>query len=340
MFALTGLPLLIVVTVGALVLPWVVALRWRPQRLRGKVLVGVVVVLSQLLAIGAVSLAFNREYTFYTTWGDLFGTVEQSKPTPDHVNNHKGGGTVQWVTVEGRQVMVWLPQQYSQPELANTRFPVVMFLPGQPSRPSIVFNQYDFGTVASRLIDDGSLPPFVAVFPPIMTDPPRDTECTDIPGGPQAQTWLSTTVPNAMSAQFRLSPPGQQWSVMGWSTGGFCALKVALKNPDSFGSAVSFGGYAEPYATSEVAPLFAKDPALRAANSPLALYEQHRDHGPPLLLINGRQDRSSWPLTTPLVDAARGDKNVTVWVFDQGGHNYRNYGSYLDDALVWAHDRW
>ena len=38
--------------------------------------------------------------------------------------------------------------------------------------------------------------------------PPRDTECTDVPGGPQAQTFLAQDVPVASPDSVRVQPVG------------------------------------------------------------------------------------------------------------------------------------
>ena len=95
---------------------------------------------------------------------------------------------------------MWLPPEYQQPQFHSAKFPV-MVLPGQPSTPEAMFRHYDFGQVASTLMNAGRIKPFIAVFPPLMTNPPRDTECTNIRGGPQAYTWLSSMVPR------RRTPP-------------------------------------------------------------------------------------------------------------------------------------
>ena len=43
--------------------------------------------------------------------------------------------------------------------------------------------------------------------------PPRDTECTDVPAGPQALTFLAADVPEAMAASYRVQPRG--WGAIG-----------------------------------------------------------------------------------------------------------------------------
>jgi poly(3-hydroxybutyrate) depolymerase len=191
----------------------------------------------QLVAISALFLWVNTEYGFYTSWSDLFGVrtervTIQSNGLQTNRLVKSGGGHIQALTVAGRKVLVWLPPQYDQPEFKTTAFPVLMVLPGQPSTPDVMFRHYDFGHVATTEINAGRIRPFIAVFPPLMTDPPRDTECTNIPAGPQDYTWLSSMVPNAVRRHVRAKPG--PWSLAGWSTGAFCSAKLLLTQPQDF----------------------------------------------------------------------------------------------------------
>jgi enterochelin esterase-like enzyme len=292
----------------------------------------------QLVAISALFLWVNTEYGFYTSWSDLFGVRTervsiQSNGAPTNKLVPPGAGHVQVLTVAGHKVLVWLPPQYEQPEFKTRAFPVLMVLPGQPSTPEVMFRHYDFGHVATTEINAGRIRPFIAVFPPLMTNPPRDTECTDIPGGPQAYTWLSSIVPNAVRRHVRAQPG--PWSLAGWSTGAFCSAKLLLTQPQNFQAAVSLGGYFNAITDRTTGDLFHGDTAARLRNSPLWLYRHHGLDGRKLLLIFGRQDKESSPPNREMVAATRGDPNVSFLAFPTGGHNYRNYRRYLPDALQW-----
>jgi enterochelin esterase-like enzyme len=304
----------------------------------------VLVLLSQLLAMSALFLWVNNQYGFYTSWADLTGRQAQSAKiqTNGMIKAGSGAGSVEVLSVHGAaahitaDTLVWLPPQYQDPSNANSRFPVVMFLPGQPSTPQSVFTHYDFATIASREIQAGHIKPFIAVFPPLMTRPPRDTECTNIPGGPQAESWLSGDVPAALTAHYRTQPPGPRWSVMGWSTGGFCAAKLLLHFPQKFAAAVSFGGYYDPLTDSTTGNLFRGSATLRDENSPRWLYTRHHGlAGGRLLMVTGQQDRYAWKSTQRMLAVSRGDQNVAVLPFPTGGHNYRNYRAYLAPSLQW-----
>ncbi len=356
LLSLTGRPLLGLMVVLAVVVPVVavVVLSRRPPAaaeagagVTGRVVrvagrIGLVL-LSQLLAMSALFLAVNNQYGFYTSWADLTGQQAQSAQiqTNGLVKPGSGAGSVQVLPVPGAahrsaDALVWLPPQYREPSYANTRFPVVMFLPGQPSTPQAVFQHYDFATIANREIKAGRIKPFVAVFPPLMTDPPRDTECTNVRSGPQAESWLAVDVPAALTAHYRVEKPGPRWSVMGWSTGGFCAAKLLLRHPHQFAAAVSFGGYYDPLTDHTTGNLFGGSAKLRNENSPRWLYTHNRGlAGGRLLMVTGKQDSFAWKSTQQMLAISRGDKNVAVLPFADGGHNYRNYRSYLSPSLQW-----
>ena len=101
-----------------------------------------------------------------------------------------------------------------------------------------------------------------------MTDPPRDTECTDVAHGPQAETWLTTDVRDAVLQH----DPGEHrpgaWAVIGYSTGAFCAAKLVLGHPRLFAAAAGFGGYYQPITDHTTGNLFAGSRIRYDDNSP------------------------------------------------------------------------
>jgi enterochelin esterase-like enzyme len=341
--SLTGIPLLFAAALLAATAPLLVAWWWRRKTKTGWVsgLRPLAAVLAcQLLAISALFVWVNNEYGFYTSWSDLLGVRTERATIHSNGFARPGAGHLEVLPVPGRshadharKVLVWLPPQYQQPQFKTTAFPVLMVLPGQPSTPEVMFRHYDFGQVATTEINTAHIQPFIAVFPPLMTNPPRDTECTNIPSGPQAYTWLSSMVPDAIRRQVRAETG--PWSLAGWSTGAFCSAKLLLSQPKDFQAAVSLGGYFTPITDRTTGDLFHGDAAAQRRNSPLWLYRQRGLHGRKLLLICGRQDKESWPPNRQMLAVSRGDPGVSFLDFQSGGHNYRNYRRYLPDALRW-----
>lgn len=344
---LTGWPLVALVGAATVAAPVVAVLVWRRSRDRvgGGVLRTVgrwsAVLGCQVLAVSLTFLVVNNDFGFYSSWGDLFGTSSTVARLTTQNLVRPGDGRVEVMDVPDQTggtlpVLVWLPPQYDQPAYSQAKFPVTVVLPGQPSNPQAMFRHFNFGAEATQAIEHHLAKPFIAVFPPLMTNPPRDTECTDIPHGPQAETWLTTGVRNAVLKQARASTDPGLWSAMGYSTGAFCAVKLVLSHPRLFAAAVGFGGYYQPITDRTTGNLFGGSKIRYDENSPLWLYGRRGlAPGHRLLLISGQQDTESWAETQKMLQATRGDPAVAALTFDVGGHNYRNYRDAVPQTLQW-----
>lgn len=342
---LTSTGLRVLTLLLAIIAPLLVAVlwhQWRGERGVGAtaaLLVGILV--AQGCALGAAFVAINDHYQFYNSVGDVLG--RNGGLSHIQVNRKSGGtgGRITMLTVHGEasktnaQVLVWLPHQYDEPAFANHRFPVLEFLPGQPNYPGGAFERFELGRFASQAIAAG-VKPFVVVVPPIMVRPPSDTECTDIPHGPQALSWLTKDVPAGVTSSLRVDPPGPHWSIAGWSTGGFCAAKVVLTDPALASAAVSLGGYYQPNTTNVWPHLFGGSATVRNLNSPQWLYTHHGGmRGVQLLIISGRQDKDSWPSTREMLRVTHGDPQVSYIAFPKGGHNVAAYAAYGPQMIRW-----
>ena len=301
------------------------------------------VVLCQALAVAALFFYVNDQYSFYSSWADLAG---RSAPAPGIRTAglvQPGQGTLKVLPVAGgptnegdHQVLAWLPPGYDSAADAARRYPVLMFLPGQPSDPVTTFSHFGFGTTASQEIESGRVAPFIAVFPPLMTDPPRDTECTDVPGGPQAETWLDHDVHGAVDRDLRTDH--RPWTEIGWSTGAFCAAKLLLGHPQQYAAAVGLGGYYTPLTDRTTGNLFGNRPRVREENSPAWLYTHAGGmHGRRLLVVAGQQDADSYPMTRAFLNLVGAAPGVSSAIFPTGGHNYRNYAAFLPRSLEWLY---
>jgi hypothetical protein len=350
--SLTGTPLVSLLVIMAVGLPVVVVVAWRrakPGLIR--VVLGFVgIVCCQALAVAAAGVVANNTYGFYNSWADLIGTPRQAPLALSNglvaQNGSQGRIITLPVALPGPQhnqdmdVLVWVPKEYDQPSYHNLKFPVTMMLPGQPNTPQGVFTQFKFGAEATQAIERHLVKPFVAVFPPIMIDPPRDTECTDVRGGPQAETWLASNVRRAVIRHLRVNPDGRQWSALGWSTGGFCAAKLMLRHRTLFQAAVGIGAYYDAETDHSTGNLFNGSAQLRNENSPLWLVKQPGNQNALLLIIVSKMDRDSYDGifyadSKKMIEATRGHPGVSTIELPQGGHNYRVYRPTLPAALTW-----
>lgn len=349
--SLAGYPLLIVLAVFALALPIALALGWRklPHRLGAVILRVLVIILCQLLALAAVFVGVNRNFGFYDSWNDLLGRRQDPGAVAvadigSLLADNGSQGQVKFLTVHGKvsgttqQVLVWLPPQYFQKAYAKTNFPVLMALPGQPGSQAGIFRTLNLATRGLAAVNSGAVKPFIAIVPPLSIAAPRDTECTDIPNGPQADSWLSSDVRDGVITHYRVTH--DHWSTMGWSTGAFCASKMLLRHPTAFGAAVSIGGYFTAEQDHTTGNLFNHSKTLFQQNSPLWLLKHTLSYPVHLLIISSPDDRESWKGkfyadTRKTVQASRGIPGVSTIIVPSGGHNFSTYDGTVAPALAW-----
>jgi enterochelin esterase-like enzyme len=232
------------------------------------------------------------------------------------------------------EVTYLTPPGYGDPAKAGKRYPVVMFLPGYPGTPSTWINKLGLQDVMDAEIAAGRVQPFIAVLPKLNVDGTRDLECSDVANGPAAGTWLGVDVPRIVQSQVRALPPGRDWAVAGYSTGGFCSGKLTLQYPRTFGSAAVLSGYFSPD-TATGADLFGGDTRREQANDPMWIVR----HGTPpavrVLVVYSAQDPGTAQPSTAFIAAARPPLRVDQIRLPQGGHNTGVWQGVLPQVLRW-----
>lgn len=278
------------------------ALRWIRR--------GALLILVQLTAVALVAVLINDANRFYTSWLELAG--EHHTVTDPHApagNRDQalaarltraaasGQGIVVKMSVPGTQsglgsfpALVYLPAAYGAAAYAERQFPVVELIAGMPGTPQTWTSALHVAHILDAEIAAGRTAPMIAVMPSADVDGRRDTECVNIVHGPATDTYLTADVRGAVIRQFRAAPDSASWSLMGYSSGGFCATNLAMRHPNLYAAAVSIAGYAKPAHDFETGDLFAGDTNARDMNTPL----WRAQHLPPpelsLLLVASRPD--------------------------------------------------
>lgn len=357
---LTGRTLLLVAGILTVACPILACLLW--SRLRGPFVVRVAQRLmlfggGQALAVFLVLLLVNNSYNFYTSWTDLLGSAPpapviaagQGRTTvgPQGAvttagrsvqRTSNGGELVTALVYGGRsgvtgQVLVLLPPGY---EGESRRYPVLELLAGWRGGPQSWIHALHVLDPLQRAMSQGQLPPTIVVLPASNIAMPRDVECTDVPHGPQAETWLTTDIRDLVLSQYRARSDAGSWAVMGFSTGGYCAAKFALHFPHEYGAAVVISGYFNALRDATTQDLWGGSPARRNENSPLWLVT-HRPPSPvTILAFASRQDAESYPTTLQFQRAARPPLRVTSAFVSRGGHNLRAIIRALPEMFVWV----
>jgi S-formylglutathione hydrolase FrmB len=268
--------------------------------------------------------------------------------------NLKGGvaqaatyvGKVLQVTVRGEQTgiasvadYVYLPPQYFQPAYAHTRFPVVLALTGYPNDPWSIVIRLGLPATAARLTSHGQIGPAVYVMMNVSVALPRDTECTNVPAGPQALTFLAQDVPLAVERTFRVQTGRSGWSVIGYSTGGYCAVKLAMMDPYQFSSAVSLAGYYTATEDNTTGNLYGGSTAFQNENN-LDWRLTHLPAPPVSVLVTSSQvGERDLPATLAFLKLIRPPMQGYSLILPQGGHNYGTWERQLPQSLEWMSQR-
>ena len=157
------------------------------------------------------------------------------------------------------------------------RLPVVMMIGGEFGQPA----DWLYAGNAQQTINDfaaghgGNAP--VLVFPDYSGAFSNDTECVNGTRGNAADHLTKDVVPY-MIANFGVSADPADWGVVGWSSGGTCALTLAVTHPELFGAFVDIDGQFGPNAGTKqqtIARLFGGDADEWAAFDPRTVIVNH-----------------------------------------------------------------
>jgi pimeloyl-ACP methyl ester carboxylesterase len=234
---------------------------------------------------------------------------------------------------------VYLPPQYFQPAYARTRFPVVLAVTGYPGLAGGIIHRLALPVVAAQLMANGRVQPTVYVMLTVSPLFPADTECTDIPGGPQVASFLAQDVPRAVEKTFRVTASPAGWGVLGYSTGGYCAVKLAMMYPDRFSAAVSMAGYYQGVRGHPVPDLWGGSIGYWHENSP----GWRLRHLPPppvsVLVTSSRVGDGSLPGTLAFLREIGPPMRGYSLIIPEGGHNFRTWTRELTPCLKWLSRR-
>ncbi|WP_228718413.1 alpha/beta hydrolase [Kitasatospora acidiphila] len=173
------------------------------------------------------------------------------------------------------KVWIWLPPEYNDPKYADYGFPVLTLYAGGQSNGYNTWtdDQLPIQVEDEQLVKQGKAAPFIMVMPVqnLVSNEHQTLDCSDIPGQPKMETWMTQDVPDFVRANFRTLKSRDGWGLMGASTGAFCSAKLAMQHPDQYKAAVPIDGYFDPDSS-----FWKGHEAERLANSPDVLVSQSK----------------------------------------------------------------
>jgi len=232
----------------------------------------------QVSVVGAVFVWVNRSFEFYASWADLLGTnhavaqVAAVRPGAVHaavvrpasrvvvlatspvaipgtrrgpggkpVAGRPGGGRLEKVRFDGAVSgiratgHVYLPPGYTA---ASRPLPVIVVI-GRHAGKGTGYRAPQVAAAAAAQIESGRMAPaIIAMLSPAVAGR-ADQGCLDSPGGPQAGTFFTQDLPQALVRDYRAAPGPAGWAVLGAQGGGYCALQLATAASGQFRVAVA-----------------------------------------------------------------------------------------------------
>ncbi|MGF1427838.1 alpha/beta hydrolase [Kitasatospora sp. LaBMicrA B282] len=355
---------------------WPRLARQRPLPVLGRL--GLLTV-TQTAVLTVCALSVNNTFGFYTSWQDLLSPDTSRLALAPAQSGGKGGppsgdtlvsptdegglsgitdlpqgkpeevGRVDSIRVNGKatglsdQMFIYLPPEYFNPKYHRERFPVLLTLAGFPGPAAAWLTDLHAVQALWDLQRTGRMPPTVVVLARPTVAAPRNTECVNVPGGPQTETWFAKDVPAALRSAYRVSRSGTSWGVLGYSTGGSCALRLALRDPESYAAAAALHGEYQVTPDWSTGDLFGGNQQL-AQGYDLG-WRLHNEPVPKtsLLVVSTRTEddyaaTQQFLATAAPVSEAHPELTVDSLFLPDGGHTFDTWQRELPAALEWMGD--
>jgi S-formylglutathione hydrolase FrmB len=357
---LLGTPFLALLVTLAVAIPALTVVLWHRlsrntlSRLAGRTLL---VLACQLTAVVTVAALVNHSFVFFSSWTELIGGT---RPASARVQALDPGGRIggflvgrvssatarkqgqlvfRWIggrsTHLGTRAYVYLPPQYFDPAYRHQRFPVAVWLTGYPGSPGEIVRYLGLIQTMNKRAALGTSRPMVLVMLHPTLVPPRDTECANVFHGPQVETYLATDLPQVIRSSYRVATGRQGWAIAGLSTGGFCAVKVAMRHPEVYSAAVGVSGYYHTLLDSTTGALYGKSAALRNSNDPEWLLA-HRPPPPVSVLVTYSKDEGAVVADSRrFLSLVRAPMAAYRLVLPTGGHNFGVFAGEMPAVVDW-----
>ncbi|GAA1864377.1 hypothetical protein GCM10009836_50910 [Pseudonocardia ailaonensis] len=239
-----------------------------------------------------------------------------------------------------RDGYVWLPPAYSP---TGPRLPVMVVVAGQPGGPA---DWLTAGRLVSQMdrfaaAHNGLAPVTVVVDPTGSAF--ANTLCLDSAVG-KAETYLAKDVPEWITGRLRVDTNPAHWTFAGFSFGGTCAVQLATRAPDRYGSFIDLQGEQEPTLGPDrgktVQQLFGGDKAAFESVLPMTQLTTRRYPESWAYFASGAKDGQFMAYMNAVADAAAkaGMKVQRVSVPNQG-HSWNVAVAQLVPGLEWLSPR-
>ncbi|BDI28093.1 endo-1,4-beta-xylanase [Capsulimonas corticalis] len=207
----------------------------------------------------------------------VFGA--DTKPLDPHVPEGKVIRIAQTATLvrnkknlSSRDILVYEPPGYDDPENANRRYPVLYLLHGSPGNPSNFLNFGHWPEMMDREVQQGACVPAILVMPDgnYAGSKYGDSEWVNSADGrDRYEDYVAKETVAWADANLRTQSAAQSRILCGVSEGGYGAVNIGLHHPEVFGKVVALSGYYHNDGSGWARQVMGHDPQYLRANSPL-----------------------------------------------------------------------
>ncbi|MFJ1671176.1 alpha/beta hydrolase [Streptomyces bottropensis] len=327
-----------------------------------------VLLATQAALFASVGLVANQAFGFYASWADLLGRESGQGVVVDHDGADTGGplrvvdtqplngtggerpqvgGQIQKVEIVGRTTRiatpayVYLPPEYFQARYRSRTFPAAVVLTGYPGTAEALVQGLHYPRTARGLAREGTAQPMILIMLRPTVAPPRDTECVDVPGGPRTESFFARDLPDAVGHHYRVGKRPGSWGIVGDSTGGYCALKLAMHHPRVYAAGAGLSPYYKAPSDPTTGDLFHGDKTLRN-EADLFWYLAHRPAPDTSLLVtSSKQGETNCKDTLKFIESVEEKKptRISSIILDSGGHNFNTWRREIPATLQWLSGR-
>ncbi|EDY57850.1 MULTISPECIES: alpha/beta hydrolase-fold protein [Streptomyces] len=324
---------------------------------------------TQLLIFVSVGLVANQAFGFYASWADLFGRENDQGVVVDHTPGDRssgplrvteiGGvpgrsgfrpssvGQVQKVDIIGptshiaSPAYVYLPPEYFQERYRTRTFPASVVLTGYPGTARALVDKLHYPRTALQLTKDGRMRPMILVMLRPTVAPPRDTECADVPDGPQTETFFAKDLPEAVTAHYRVGRERGSWGIIGDSTGGYCALKLAMHHPQVYAAGAGLSPYYKAPVDATTGDLFQGDKKLRNRANLWWCLKHLPAPDTSLLVTSSKVGEKNYKDTLKFIERVKATETTRISsiILESGGHNFNTWRREIPATLEWVSGR-
>lgn len=257
------------------------------------------------------------------------------------------GGVITRVRINGpvsgfratRDAYIYLPPAYMTAQ--RPLLPVLILFHGSPGQPNDWINggglaaQMDRFAAARR----GLAP--VVVMPDTTGSLTANPMCIDSALG-NSETYLTRDVPDWIQRNLQVNPDTRFWAVGGYSSGGTCALQLALRRPDRFPTFLDIAGQVEPTLGNKrktIDAAFGGDGARFVSLTPLDILARKKFPATSGRIYDGADDRASIAEQQIVLAATRRNGIDVQFTVVPGGHTWYACRRAFELALPWLGTR-